>query len=369
MLMRQYVYLFSLLCLGASAHCADVPLEDNPLFGAIADDDCDPPTSAFGPESAVLAAWAAKFAVNAVVGFGASLLDKATEASSVVRTGTAPGFFYRWSSSKKAWLPEGGCVRFWYGRQKSLATEGVDYGPAPSGSEPAWKRLAARWSALGLSEAPHLYGEIRIVGREADNLILLQPVVLFARRLPEAEGLFRKPTRLAIGIDLRGIGADTNLASQIIELPEVASGPILIRQNATRGLASGWAVLPAPPREPSKSSKDVEAGAFTAFVSFTSASDGTLFGKTVASTFKAQKDELTTVLTPQSKAQKAEEQQRAIAAAFDAVAAVLDAQVALDTATEATKPRLALDLQKAQYIANLRLQAAGLPPRYAVNGP
>lgn len=367
--MRHHVYLLSLLSLASSAYCADVTRDDNLIFGAVADQECEPSTSAFGLESAALAAWAAKFAVNAVVGYGATLLDKATEATSVVRTSTAPGFLYRWESSKSAWLPDGGCIRFWYGRQKSAATEGVDFGPTPSGSEQAWQRLGGRWSTLGFSEVPYLYGEIRLVSREADNLMLLQPVVLFARHPPEAQGFFRKPTRLAVGIDLKALGADANLASQLIELPEVASSPILIRQNATIGLASAWTVLPTPPKEPPKSSKDVEAGAFTAFVTFTSASDGTLFGKVLTSTFKAQKDELTAALTPQSKMQRADEQQKAIASAFDAVAAVLDAQAELDKATDQTKPRLALDLQKAQYIANLKLQAAGLPARYSVSGP
>ncbi|MBX3625038.1 MAG: hypothetical protein KF892_08515 [Rhizobacter sp.] len=243
------------------------------------------------------------------------------------------------------------------------------YGPAPVGAEVPWKGITARWSALGLSEQPYLYGEVRLAGREIDNLLVLQPVVLFSRRPPEAEGLFRKPTQLTVGIDLKGLDATKTIGSHLILLKDLEGTPTLIYGAATKGLASGWSAMPKPPGEPSKGSNDLEAGPFTAAVTFTSSSDGTLFGKTLSSTLKAQKDDLAKALTPETQAQKDAEHQKAIAAAFDAVGVVLDAQAALDKATDATRPRLALALQKAQYLANLQLQAAGLAPRYNVSGP
>ena len=223
---------------------------------------------------------------------------------------------------------------------------------------------------LGLIEQPYLYGEIRITTRPTDNLLVLQPVVLFARKPPEAGGIFRQSTRLAVALDLKALGADSNLASQLIELPDVSGGPMLVRgPTATLGLASAWGTIPAPPKDPAKEDER-EAGPFTAHVVFTSASDGTLFSKVLASTFKSQKDDLAAALTPESKAQRAQAQQTAVSDAFDAVSVVLSAQADLDKASDQdNKPKLALVLQKAQYLANLKLQAAGLPPRYAVTGP
>ena len=369
--MYAHLLFLALLAMNSGiARAAPEPVrDDNLLFGAVADDECDETT--FGNESALIAGWIAKFAVNAAVGFATSLLDKATETATVIRNGAAPGFFYRWDIKAEAWLPDGGCIRFWYGRQRSTAIntkDPVDYGVGPVGAEVPWKKINTRWAKLGFAEQPYLYGEVRVTPRTSDNLIVLQPVVLFARRPPEALGFMRKSTRLAIALDLKALGADTNLATQLIELPDVAEGPILIRGGtATKGLASGWASLPVPPKDNPK--KESGASPFTALVTFTSSSDGTLFGKVLASTFKSQKEELAAALTPKTKVQRAEEQQKAMSEAFDAIGAVLDAQAALDKATDATKAKLSLDLQKAQYLANLKLQAAGLPQRYEVAGP
>jgi hypothetical protein len=365
---------FSLALAIATASSAATEVRDqNLLFGAVVDGSCDVSTSEFGSESAALAAVAAKFALNALVGFGSSLLDSATEAATVVRSGTAPGYFYGWQPIKKSWQPQGKCVRFWYGLQRSTGVEERDlgrYGVGPAGSEAEWSAIVKRWAQLGLVEQPYLYGEVRLLGRAADNLLVMQPVVLFARSLPETTSLFRKPTKTLVAIDLKPVGEDASIATQLLELPNAGSGSILIRGGgATKGLASAWAALPAAPNEPPKDGKDVEAGPFTAVVTFTSSSDGTLFGKTMASTFKAQKEDLVAALTPEGKAQKAENRRKATEEAFDAVAAVLDAKATLDKADEKTKPRLELDLRKAQYLANLKLQAAGLPARYPVTGP
>jgi hypothetical protein len=93
---------------------------------------------------------------------------------------------------------------------------------------------------------------------------------------------------------------------------------------------------------------------FTAHVVLTSASDGTPFAKALSASFKAQKEDLAAALTPDTKAQRTSAQQKAISDAFDVEEGVFSAVV---------------ELKKAQYLAYLKLKAAGLTPRYNVSGP
>ncbi|MBS2010548.1 MAG: hypothetical protein JST01_26090 [Cyanobacteria bacterium SZAS TMP-1] len=349
---------------------AEVISSRSMLFGAVADDECDENT--FKNEDALLAAWAAKFAINSVVGFASSYLDKATEAQTVTRVATAPGHFYAWSVKNKTWLPNGGCIRFWYGARGNLEQPitNVDfYGASPAGEESAWGAISRRWAKLGFVEQPYLYGEVRLVHREYDNTMVLQPVVLFARKPREGRGFLRDVSRLAVALDIKALSPERTVATHTIELPDVSSGAVLVRgTSGTTGLASAWATMPAAPSEAARP-REKNSGPFTALVTFTSTTDGTLFGKTVAATFKAQKEELVTALTPVPKKEREANEQAAMTAAFDAVAAVLEAQKTLDAAEEADKPKLAVELLKAKYLANLKLNAAGLPSRYVVAGP
>lgn len=362
------------LCLALAASANSVASETvrdkAVLFGAVADENCDATT--FGEESAAATVWAAKFAVNTVIGFASSFLDKATEATTVTRSANAPGYFYRWSGLKKRWLPAGGCVRFWYAQQQANPVgvkAAADYGASPQGVELAWETLTTRWAELAFSEQPYLYGEVRLSISDFDNTVVLQPVVLFARRPPEAQGFGRKTTRLAVALDLRGLSSSSVVATHTFELPDVSDGAVLVRgRGATKGLSSAWSTLPPPPSQAAKP-EETKAGAFNALVTFTSTSDGTLIGKTISSAWNTHKEELVEALTPTSKAQKSAIQQQAVVDAFDAVSEVLSAQEKLDAAEAAQKPKLALEVQKAQYLADHKLQAAGLPARYGVSGP
>lgn len=350
------------------------PIEENALFGAVLDSSCDEPAATLVNESAGAAAVLTKFALSTLVGLGSSLLDKAAESSNVVRSASAPGYFHGWNPKTKQWAAQSTCLRFWYGVQRSKAFDATDiarYGGGPVGSESEWAAIASRWAALGLVEQPYLYGEVQLMAAQGYNLMRMQPVVLYARTQPEAGRWFHKATKLAVAVDLKALGADAALGTQLLTFPDVGGAPVLIRGGAaTMGLSSGWVALPAQPTEAAdKDAKNYNGTPFSALVAFTSASDGSEFGKALASAFKAQKDDIVAAVTPQSKSQKAEAQQKANEAVFDAIAAVLDAQSAVDKATDKEKPRLEVDLKKAQYLANLKLQAAGLPARYPVNGP
>lgn len=340
------------------------------LFGAVADDECEENT--FSNESAALAAWAAKFAISSVVGFASSYLDKATEDRTVTRVATAPGHLYAWSVKNKTWLPNSGCIRFWYGARANLEQPtpnfGV-YGASPAGEESAWSAITNRWAKLGFVEQPYLYGEIRLAHREFDNTMVLQPVVLYARKPREARGFLRDVSRLAIALDIKTLSPERTIATHMVELPDVSNGAVLVRgTSATTGLASAWATLPAAPSEAARP-RETRSGPFNALVTFTSTTDGTLIGKTLAATFKAQKEDLVVALTPAPKKEREADDQTAMTAAFDAVAAVLEAQKALDAADEIDKPKLSVQLLKVKYLANLKLNAAGLPSRYVVAGP
>lgn len=359
------------IALGAS-NClyaaADTARDRNLLFGAVVDGICDP----LPPTLESLSAWAANFAVETVVGLGSSLLSKATEQKEVVRKAHAVGHFYEWQSSKdgSGWVPAGGCVRFWLARPKFRAVQQseADYGSAPRGQEKEWETLTARWAELGFTEQPYLYGEVRLATSPISNVLTLEPVVLFARRSPDATGFLRNATSLIASIDLKSFGSEKGVGTHLIEFPDVGDGPILIRGASTRGLGSELIGMPEPPQEMPRAG-DVEAGLFGATVTFTSTSDATFFGKVAASAFEAQKGELKTALLPSNKAEQAKAKEEAIKTAFGAVADVFDAQNALAAAADDAKVKAALLLQKAQYIANLRLHEAGLPARYVISGP
>lgn len=367
--MRLFPVLVIAMLMGA-CQAAERIQEDNVLFGSVADDDCD--ESSFRSESGAVATWATKFVANAVVGFGSSLIEKATAETTVVRHAKAPSYFYIRDSDNNTWIPGNGCVRFWLARQRSspLKSGEVDFGAPTHSSDVMWKGVTSRWEKLGFTEQPFLYGEVRFTTLGSDNLMVIQPVVLFARRPPEATGFFRKAIRLAVTLDIKEHGAESNLATHLIELPDVSDGPILIQgENSTKGLASGWISLPSPPKAVAGDDGPLESVPYTALVTFASTSDGTLFGKVVANTFKSQEAELVTAVTPQSKSQKAAEREKAITDAFDAVRDVLRAQTEWNKASEDARAELGLEVHKAMYLANLRLLAAGLPPRFPVDGP
>lgn len=336
------------------------PTLSSAIFGTVVDSSCEELSAPL--ESGAVAAWLASFAVKTVIGYASTLLENSNERSTVRRIGTAPGFLYIWEKGK--WAPASTCIRFWYARQGSLEIaedESINYNVNPV--------LSAKWRQLGFIEQPYLYGEMRLVPRRNDNAFYIQPVLLFARTQPEATGIFRRSTRLLVAVDLRGIGSDSTFGTHSIEVPEVNKGSILLSGTALRGLASSWGSMPKPVSD-KQVAGELSAGPFSAIVAFTSDSDGTLFGKTLASTFKAEKDSLVTALTPRTKEQRAAEEEKEVTTAFDAVAGVMKAQGALDAENDPTrKPQLELELRKAQYLADLRLQAAGLPKRYNVSGP
>lgn len=355
----------------SSAHASEAVNMSPLLFGSDVSYECDEPLDRFGDESAALGAWVAKLAVGSAVSLAGSILDKATEASSTTRAATAPGHLYRWLPGKKEWRPDASCIRFWYARQRptSFAAQDVpDYGGGTIAITPEWKALASRWGSLGFVERPYLYGEVRLAVRRYDSTAYLQPVVLFATQPPEARGLFRKATRMVVALDIKPLGADSAVATHAIELPEANDGPVLVRGLAANSMSSAWANLPPAPTDGPVGSQ-TSAAPFTALVSFTVSSDGTLMGKTLASTFKDQQDELRAALLPKPKAQRESEREDAIKAAFDAVADVLSAEAALAAGNAASKPQLVLAVKKAQFLANQRLRAAGLPSRYDVSGP
>jgi hypothetical protein len=344
------------------------------LFGAVVDTNCE--ETSFQNESGFVAAWAAKFAVNAVVGFASSLLERATEKSTQIHLANAPGHLFAWSSGQSAWIPRKQCIRFWYGRQQAVEISGDDdtsllrrYGAPPQDSESQWKDIAARWAQLGLVDQPYVYGEIRINGNASDNALVLQPVVLFARPLPGAAGFLRETKKLSVALDLKVLAATNVMATHSIEFPEVSDGGILVRGESAKGLASAWAALPAAPTFAPKGTETASTP-YSALVTFTNTTDGTLFGKTLASTFTAQKADLILALSPKTKAEKEAAEQSAMSNAFDAIAAVDDAQKALNTSTvKADEPKLLTLLKKAQYLANMKLLAAGLPARFDVAAP
>jgi hypothetical protein len=371
--------IFALLaagsCIGAFASEKPSKVSDTALlFGAAADTNCE--ETSFQNESGFVAAWAAKFAVNAVVGLASSMLDKATEKPTQIHLANAPGHFFSWDGGQSSWVPREQCIRFWYGRQQAVEISGDDdtlllrrYGEPPKDSERKWKDIAARWAQLGLVDQPYVYGEIRIHGHATDNALVLQPLVLFARPLPGAAGFFRETKKLSVALDLKLLGATNVLATHSIEFPEVADGATLVRGESAKGLASAWAALPAKPTFAPKGTETASTP-FSALVTFTNTTDGTLFGKTLASTFAAQKSDLILALSPKTNAEKDAAEQKAMSNAFDAIADVDDAKKALDTSTvEADKPKLLTLFKKAQYLANMKLLAAGLPARFDVAAP
>lgn len=379
--------LLSLLAISVRAE-PDQVSSASTLFGAVVDATCDENT--FRDESAApLAAWAAKFAATTLVGFATSFVERAAEEQTVTRSATAPGHLYQWSTTQNRWAPYGGCIRFWYGARANVPAQAATdiyspdsalqeaarsklaatYGVGSAGEENAYRAIAARWAQLGFLEQPHLYGEVRLATRGSDSAIVLQPVVLFVRKPAEGRGLFRQVSKMAVAIDVKPLSSDGVIATHKIELPDVRNAAVLIRGlQGTSGLASAWAALPAAPTEPAKPRENTRIP-FTALVTFTTTTDGTLFGKAVADSFKGQKEELATALTPSTKAQRQADHEKAIGEAFDAVAKVLEAEKALNEGSDADKPELAVKLQKEKYLANLKFATAGLPPRYDVAGP
>lgn len=362
-----YILLALLIPTAATADTPQKVRHESMLFGSVIDAQCEEvPTrleSAFG-------AWALKFAVNSFVGFASAFLDKATEATTVVRVANAPGHFYAWDPNRSAWIPNNTCVRFWFGNRSNSKTlpEESRFGVVAA-QQPEWKRMLQRWSELGFTEQPYLYGEVRFAFNETDNTMVLQPVVLFARRPPEGRGIFREVSRIAVAIDLKSLSQDKVFATHLIELPDVSQGAVLVQgATATSGLASAWASIPPPPAERAKA-RERSGSPFSALVTFTTTSDGTLFGKTVAATLKAQNDELISSITPQSRQERDAKQEKAISDAFDAIAEVLDAEKSLAEATDLDKPKAQNALSKAKYLANAKLAAAGLPPKYSTSSP
>ena len=372
--MRVIINCFaaSVLCCGIG-HAAEDVATTTLVFGSTIDKKCEAPPSLYTLESAQLAAWAASFGVKTVVGLATGLLEKASEAGTVTRSAVAPALLYDWVQAEttqadadvRVWRPSRACLRFWYGQQRRdevPAQETMDYGGGLDG-------LDDKWRQLGLDGQPFIYGEVLISTRVADNSSYLQPVVLFARRLPEARGFLRKATRLMLAVDLKALGADKPFASHSIEFPDVNERGVLVRGLATAGLSSNWFGLPAPPKE-APAGKQTKAGPYAALVTLTSSSDSTLFGKSVTAAFKAEKDNLTTALIPKSDADSAAAAQKLTTDAFDALSLVADAQYALDKETEdAKKDKLRVALRKTQYLADIKLLAAGLPARYNVSGP
>lgn len=350
-------------CSGVAA--AEVPASSPLQFGAEITQECD---KKFGrPESAQVAAWAASFLVKSVVGFAASTLEKATEPAELSKHARAHGYLYR-SEDGKTWKRNGVlCLRFWYAPVANSIpiTASAEYAVDAT--------LAERWRTMAFSQPAIVYGEILISLDEKTNLSSLDPVVLYARKPPEAGGFWRKVDTMTVAVDLAAIDSDRPFATHLIEVPNVNDRPILLRDRATVGLGSGYFTSPATPVDAAKVSAlggPTFGGPFNVLVTLKSETSATALARAVASTFKDEKQKLTDVLTPTSGAERAQQQQAAVAAAFDAVSAVLEAERALAANEDKTKvDGLKNEAQKAKYLADLKLRAAGLPARYNVSGP
>lgn len=174
---------------------------------------------------------------------------------------------------------------------------------------------------------------------------------------------------MLVGIDLKPLQDDKTFLSLALEVPSVEEGAVFIQgENAITGYQSAWGSMP-PPRETPPALGEKTSTPFTSVVTFTSTTDGTLFGKAFTESFKGQKDNLVTALLPKSSDEKAQSSDKAIEAVFNALALVLEAEKTLAMAAEADKPKRALELRKAQWEADNKLKAARLQPRFNVTGP
>lgn len=357
--------VLSVLC---HAAVASDPSRGSIVFGAQIGSACDRPE--FGSNETVeLVAWASKFAIQAVVGLAASAVDAGTKASTKVHHAKARGLLYTWSDENGTWTPVTTlCVRFWQAKvgEKAESALQADYGVDES--------LTSRWRSMAFLEAPYAYGEVLLTIDAKNNVLGLDPVLLYGRRSPESQGFWRKAGALSVAIDLSSLGSDTPFAAHVVDLPDFNDRPVLLRNASSQGLGSGWHAMPAAPSAPPKFAegepKVAGAGHFTARVTLSSASSASLIGEALATTLKDQKDGLVDAITPKTRAERELLQDTAIRAAFDAVAAVLEADEALAANTDTAKTaKLRLAQQKAQYLADIKLQAAGLPARYGVTAP
>lgn len=334
-------------------------------FGSDVSSACDKPRGR--PESAGLAAWAAGFAIKSVVGFASSVLEQATQAEKLTKQSHSHGYLYRLSDDAKSWAPNGTiCIRFWYAQVAAAATStnAAQYGvDAP---------LAERWNTLALVEQPYVYGEVLVALDDQKNLLSLTPTLLYARRLPDAARFGRNAGAMTVAIDVSDVGGEKPFATHLVELPDVSTGPVLLRASALHGAGSALSASPLPPKEvPAKASRDGDsAGPFNALVTLTSESSATLWASAAAAAFKDEKQKLIDAMMPTPSGERSRLQQVATVAAFDAVTAVLDAERALSMNEEKSKVEgLRNQLQKAKYEADLKLRAAGLPARYGVTAP
>ena len=349
-----------------TAEVGVVPATTALRFGADVSQSCDKPRG--NPESAALAAWAASFAIKSVVGFAVSALEQGTKPEKVLRHANAHGFLYRLSDNGKNWEPNGTmCVRFWYA---SLAAATTNTTPEQYAVDPT---LATRWNRLSFIDQPFLYGEALISIDAKSNLVSVLPTLLFARRMPEASSFWRKSGPITLALDLTAIGADKAFLTHIFEFPDVKGAPVLMRGDTLRGASSALVASPPPPRDvPAKPSAEGgdSAGPFNATVALTSESAATLWANAAAGAFKDEKQKLVEALTPTSASARVQQTETATLEAFDAINSVLDAERNLATNEDKSKTDgLRNQVQKAKYQADLKLRAAGRPPRYGISAP
>lgn len=349
-----------------SAATGQVPVTTALRFGSDISQSCDKPRGS--PESAALAAWAASFAIKSVVGFAVSALEQATKPEKMLRHANAHGYLYRLSDDGKQWEPNGTmCIRFWYA---NLAPATTNTTPEQYAVDPT---LATRWNRLSFIDQPYLYGEALISIDAKSNLVSVHPTLMFARRMPEASSFWRKSGPITLAVDLAAIGADKAFLTHLIEFPDVGGGPVLMRGDTLRGASSALVASPPPPRDvPAKPSAEGgdSAGPFNATVALTSESAATLWANAAAGAFKDEKQKLVEALTPPSSSARAQQVETATVAVFDAINSVLDAERNLATNEDKSKTEgLRNQVQKAKYQADLKLRAAGLPPRYGISAP
>lgn len=351
----------SILFLLSKAQAA-APVAGSIVFASDLNGACDPPTGDFESPGA-LGAWTLNLGAKALVGFASAAISEATSPKSVLKNATVPGSLYEYESESKKWLAvKTTCLRFWYG------SVGQDTGTMDVTVSGVSDDLTTRWNELGLKSQPYVYGEVRLRVDQQSNMLFLEPVLLFAAKTPDAGGFWRRTGPLKVAIQLTAVGGDHPFAVYAIDIPDVIDGAVLLRKKSAHGLASGWFSLPTPPAvEPKPSAGETRppiGGHFSGVVTYSTGSSATLLAKSISDAFSEQKEGLLTALKPKTAAQVATANQAAVREAFDAVRTVLERQSLLEGAGANDKAKLELDLRRAQYDADLKLRAAGLPDKY-----
>lgn len=348
----------TLIALAPCAY-AQTKVDTAPLdFQAVVTSRCDDSTSTdeMSPIGAVLAQTAAK----TILGLATGLLEEAgKDKAHTVGSAFAPGHLY--AAKSGAWTAHrSNCVVFWYGKVGS-PEEFMSYTEL-GGDE----GLRIRWrDVYGFTETPYIYGEARIVFSADMSAVRLQPVRYFARPIPEAKGLFGRSANLLTVVELTGVGDSNPFAAVSVGLNKGLDGPVLVSSRGLRGRSSGWFARPEPSRTTPADDRAI-AGLFTAKVVSTANLSGSKLAAALAGALKEDRGTILDAIRPSTDEEKTAASLKANTAAFQALAAVAQAQAAFDSGETTQKPELEVKLRQAKYEADMALEAAGYPKRYNV---